>query len=154
MEVSSKEATVTDTTKRFELPSKILNYIHFSRDKSSVDQIFTDRSGQPYTFSCRKRRKGRYPKPALTRGWLDFVRSKGIGVGDRVTFRKLDGGELGIEVKKKTEIKVFGKHLSVWVYHLFNFKFQKFLCKIAYFFFFYVTLKPGLGFCFSLIVRI
>ncbi|KAJ0043073.1 hypothetical protein Pint_18166 [Pistacia integerrima] len=107
-------ATVTDTTKRFELPSKTLNYIHFPREKSSVDLIFTERSGQLYTFSCHKR-KGFYPKPTLTRGWLDFVRSKAIGVGDRVTFRKLDGGELGIEVKKKTEINLFGKHICAWV---------------------------------------
>ncbi|KAJ0034670.1 hypothetical protein Pint_24370 [Pistacia integerrima] len=115
MEVSSKTATVTDTTTRFELPSKTLNHIHFPQNEFSVDLIFADRFGKLYTFSCCKRRTGRYPKPALRGGWLHFVRSKAIGVGDRVTFRKLDGGELGIEVKKKTEIKLFGKRVCEWV---------------------------------------
>ncbi|KAJ0093441.1 hypothetical protein Patl1_24905 [Pistacia atlantica] len=126
MEVSSKMATVTDTTKRFELPSKTLNHIHFPQNEFSVDLIFADRSGQLYTFSCRKRRTGRYPKPALRGEWLHFVRSKAIGVGDLVTFRKFDGGELGIEMlvymvlpentcQKPLGFKVFFSSISVWV---------------------------------------
>ncbi|KAJ0093440.1 hypothetical protein Patl1_24906 [Pistacia atlantica] len=115
MEESSKEATLTGISKRLELPSKALKYIHFPPDKSSVDLKSTDRSGQLYTFSCRKRPEGHYPKPALRRGWLDFVPSKAIQVGDRLIFRKLDGGELGIKAKKKTEMKLFAKHISVWV---------------------------------------
>ncbi|KAJ0043074.1 hypothetical protein Pint_18167 [Pistacia integerrima] len=112
MEVCSKIATLTDTRNRLELPIETLNHIVFPQGQHYVDLLVTDSSGQPWTFSCCKRREG-YPKPCLRTGWLVFVRSKDVRIGDRIILRRLDGGEFKIEVKRRTNFMLFGE--NVWV---------------------------------------
>ncbi|KAJ6969715.1 LOW QUALITY PROTEIN: hypothetical protein NC653_034301 [Populus alba x Populus x berolinensis] len=63
------------------------------------------------TFQCSIRKTGQYPKPVLTRGWVAFVKSKNLQVGDKVRFIKRKNratAAISYKVRAEKAIKISG----------------------------------------------
>ncbi|KAH8487613.1 hypothetical protein H0E87_026264 [Populus deltoides] len=70
-----------------------------------------DGSGRVWAFRCSIRKKG-HPKPVISKGWLAFVHSKSLKVGDKVQLLR-EKNEAGAkthayEIRAEKEIKIFG----------------------------------------------
>ncbi|XVF68248.1 hypothetical protein PTKIN_Ptkin10aG0190000 [Pterospermum kingtungense] len=101
MKILSKNLGNTDVEKRLTIPSKSLDCFPSLRDKHMVE--FQARDEDVWTFAIHCRKRNGHPKPVLTKGWREFVRSKELRVGDRVTFY-MDKEEAGA-VKYRVEVE-------------------------------------------------
>ena len=102
----------TDIGKRFSVPIGFLSSLpSFNGGDHAVDFQAVDGSGRVWPFRCSIRKKG-HPKPVISKGWLAFVVSKSLKVGDKVHFSKKKN-EAGAkrhayEIRAEKEIKIFG----------------------------------------------
>ncbi|KAK4837592.1 hypothetical protein QYF36_006780 [Acer negundo] len=85
--IFSKILTGTDIKARLAVPTHALNHINMPEDDNYVYP--EDLDGKKWRFQVYTRPTG-HPKPAFTTDWLDFVKAKGLQIGDKVTFSKLD----------------------------------------------------------------
>ncbi|KAG6745595.1 hypothetical protein POTOM_050093 [Populus tomentosa] len=108
----SKILRKTDTKKRLSVPIRFLSSLPpFKLGSHAVTFEATDEKGEAWTFQCSIRKRGQYPKPVLTRGWVAFVKSKKLKVGDKVRFTKhMNRATATISYKVHAEkaIKIFG----------------------------------------------
>ncbi|KAG6746638.1 hypothetical protein POTOM_049000 [Populus tomentosa] len=80
----SKVLRKTDIQKRLSVPTGFLSSLpSFNGGAHAVDFQAVDGSGRVWTFRCSIRRNG-HPKPVISRGWLTYVHSKSLKVGDKV----------------------------------------------------------------------
>jgi hypothetical protein len=101
----------TDTKKRLSVPIRFLRSLPPFKGSHAVTFEATDEKGKAWTFQCSIRKTGQYPKPVLTRGWVAFVKSKKLQVGDKVRFIKHMNratATISYKVRAEKEIKVFG----------------------------------------------
>ncbi|KAJ6868118.1 hypothetical protein NC651_033230 [Populus alba x Populus x berolinensis] len=107
----SKILRKTDTKKRLSVPIRFLSSLPpFKLGSHAVTFEATDEKGEVWTFQCYIRKTG-HPKPVLTRGWVAFVKSKKLQVGDKVRFTKhMNRATATISYKVRAEkaIKIFG----------------------------------------------
>ena len=108
----SKALRKTDIKKRLSVPTGFLSSLpSFNGGAHAVDFQAVDGSGRVWTFRCSIRRNG-HPKPVISRGWLAYVHSKSLKVGDKVQFlkEKNDAGakKHAYEIRAEKEIKIFG----------------------------------------------
>ncbi|KAF9667328.1 hypothetical protein SADUNF_Sadunf15G0011400 [Salix dunnii] len=112
MEEFSKILRKTDTKKRLSVPIRFYkSFPPFKSGRHTVEFEATDEKGEPWAFQCSTRRSGLYPKPVLTRGWVAFVKSKKLQVGDKVRFIKCKNratATISYKVRAEKEIKIFG----------------------------------------------
>ncbi|KAJ6868097.1 hypothetical protein NC651_033212 [Populus alba x Populus x berolinensis] len=108
----SKVLRKTDIKKRLSVPTGFLSSLpSFNGGGHSVDFQAVDGSDRVWTFRCSIRKKG-HPKPVISKGWLPFVHSKNLKVGDKVQFLR-EKNEAGAkthayEIRGEKEIKIFG----------------------------------------------
>ncbi|KAE8726027.1 hypothetical protein F3Y22_tig00007895pilonHSYRG00062 [Hibiscus syriacus] len=106
-----KNLNKTDIEKRMTLPSKSLkSFPPLSGDKHMVDFHVIEECGRVWKFRIHTRKNDRkYRKPVLTKGWLEFVRSKQLCIGDRVGFymEKKEAGSVEYRVKVEKRVKIF-----------------------------------------------
>ncbi|KAK8522360.1 hypothetical protein V6N13_115332 [Hibiscus sabdariffa] len=108
----------TDIEKRMTLPSKSLKcFPPLSGDKHTVDfQVRDDECGRVWKFQIYTRKKNnKYPKPVLTKGWREFVRSKRLRVEDRVVFymdKEDEADSVKYRVKVVKAVRIFGAVLG------------------------------------------
>ncbi|KAJ9158944.1 hypothetical protein P3X46_024485 [Hevea brasiliensis] len=118
---SSKVLTQTDIERRFSVPSDALQYFPFVEgDDSQVDLKIKDTEGHLWSFRC-KCRKGPYPKPVLSKGWLEFVHGKRLRVGDKVHLYKKEDEVAGVQFRiavKRKILRLMGEDIWVDVEHL------------------------------------
>ncbi|KAB2036143.1 hypothetical protein ES319_D04G203500v1 [Gossypium barbadense] len=80
-----KRLTKTDIGKRLSVPSKKKRCFLDFDGRHQVDVKVKDDNGKDWLFGCSKRRgRDNYPKPVLSKGWLQFVRCWKLAVGDIV----------------------------------------------------------------------
>ncbi|KAK1584047.1 hypothetical protein Q3G72_029402 [Acer saccharum] len=118
MEIFSKLLTETDIKARLTVPTDALAHINIPGGGNKVDLSVMDSGGNRHTFRCYTR-PDRHPKPAFTTGWLDFVRAKGLQIGDKVTFSKLEdeaGGtpQYRIHASRWRAIALMGAEVEGW----------------------------------------
>ena len=80
----------TDIKKRLSVPTGFLSSLpSFNAGGHAVDFQAVDGSGRVRAFRCSIRKKG-HPKhtAVISKGWLAFVASKSLKVGDKVQFLK------------------------------------------------------------------
>ncbi|KAG8500194.1 hypothetical protein CXB51_003726 [Gossypium anomalum] len=82
-ELFRKRLTKTDAEKRLSIPSRKKKCFLNFRGEHMAEFKVKDKHGKDWTFNCSKRKKD-YPKPVLTRGWLQFVQGWNLAVGDEV----------------------------------------------------------------------
>ncbi|KAI9380859.1 hypothetical protein POPTR_015G015650v4 [Populus trichocarpa] len=108
----SKALRKTDIKKRLSVPTGFLSSLpSFNGGGHAVDFQAVDGSGRVWAFRCSIRKKG-HPKPVISKGWLAFVASKNLKVGDKVTFLR-EKNEAGAkthayEIRAEKEIRIFG----------------------------------------------
>ncbi|KAI9162488.1 hypothetical protein LWI28_027886 [Acer negundo] len=119
IDIFSKSLTITDIETRLTVPTRALRHINMPEGVNNVDLFPTDSNGNQWLFRCNTRLNG-HPKPAFTTGWLDFVRDKGLQIGDKVTFSKLqeDEDEVGRAPQYRIRatrdvIRLFGKQYEI-----------------------------------------
>ncbi|KAJ6868095.1 hypothetical protein NC651_033210 [Populus alba x Populus x berolinensis] len=79
----SKVLRKTDIQKRLSVPTGFLSSLpSFNGGAHAVDFQAVDGSGRVWTFRSSIRRNG-HPKPVISRGWLAYVHSKSLKVGDK-----------------------------------------------------------------------
>jgi hypothetical protein len=101
----------TDTKKRLSVPIRFLRSLPPFKGSHAVTFEATDEKGKAWTFQCSIRKTGQYPKPVLTRGWVAFVKSKKLQVGDKVRFIKRKNratAAISYKVRAEKAIKIFG----------------------------------------------
>ncbi|KAJ6748795.1 hypothetical protein OIU79_029807 [Salix purpurea] len=98
----SKLLTNTDIKKRLSLPTKFYKSLPSFEGIHAVSFEAMDEDGFVWTFQCYTREEG-HPKPVLSKGWLEFVRSKMLQVGDTIRFSVLDQ-----TVLRENEVKIYG----------------------------------------------
>ncbi|XVF00599.1 hypothetical protein REPUB_Repub04eG0014500 [Reevesia pubescens] len=105
-----KNLKKTDIEKRLTIPSKSLKCFPPLSGKHMVDFHVKDESGRVWKFQIYTRKKNKYLKPVLTKGWREFVCNKALSVGDRVEFymEKEQAGSAKYSVKIEKAVKVFG----------------------------------------------
>ncbi|KAL5789702.1 hypothetical protein ACOSQ2_004590 [Xanthoceras sorbifolium] len=113
MEIFTKLLTKSDIESKLVVPTTALQHFSMPEGGHCTDLMVTDSTGQGWPFRLYIRASGRYPKPLLTTGWLQFVRTKGLQVGDEVIFSK-EEEKYKIEVKRHTFV-LFGKHIQAEV---------------------------------------
>ncbi|KAG5229578.1 AP2/ERF and B3 domain-containing protein [Salix suchowensis] len=109
----SKLLRETDIKERFSMPTGFLSYLPSLNGGHAVDFEAVDGStGRVWPFRCSVRKKGRHPKPVISRGWRAFVNSKGLQVGDKVRlYKKINeagANNHAYEIRAEKEIKIFG----------------------------------------------
>ena len=101
----------TDAKKRLSVPISFLRSLPpFKLGSHAVTFEATDEKGEAWAFQCSIRKRG-HPKPVLQRGWVAFVKSKKLQVGDKVRFMKHKNratAAISYKVRVEKEIKVFG----------------------------------------------
>ncbi|KAK1582458.1 hypothetical protein Q3G72_015221 [Acer saccharum] len=117
--IFSKSLTKTDTKARLTVPIDALEHIDMPEGDNNVYP--KDSDGKEWRFRCYTRPTG-HPKPAFTTGWLDFVRAKGLQIGDKVTFSKLEdedeaGGAPQYRIHATRAIPLMGKQIEVDLPH-------------------------------------
>ncbi|XVE67472.1 hypothetical protein DITRI_Ditri08aG0164200 [Diplodiscus trichospermus] len=100
----------TDVKKQLTIPSRSLNLFPPLNDNHTVDFHVVDESGRVWSFRIYTRKRNKYPKPAITKGWRAFVCSKELSVGDKVTFymEEEQAGVVTYRVQVEKEVKIFG----------------------------------------------
>ncbi|KAJ6672836.1 hypothetical protein OIU85_014109 [Salix viminalis] len=109
MTTFSKILRKTDTSKALSLPTKFFKYSlpSFNGGHAVTFQAM-DESGFVWTFKCSTRKKGQYPKPVLSKGWLAFVRNKKLKVGDKIKFSLHQTAATPFcRVRAEKEVKIF-----------------------------------------------
>jgi hypothetical protein len=101
----------TDTKKRLSVPIRFLRSLPpFKLGSHAVTFEATDEKGEAWPFQCSIRKRG-HPKPVLTKGWVAFVKSKKLQVGDKVRFIKRKNratAAISYIVRAEKAIKIFG----------------------------------------------
>ncbi|TYG81301.1 hypothetical protein ES288_D02G288300v1 [Gossypium darwinii] len=103
--IVSKQLRKTDIKKRLTIPSKSLKDFPSLAGKHKETFKARDDSGRTWKFQIYTRKRNRYLKPVLTRGWLDFVRAKEVAIGDKVEFYKEEKEQGANKYRVKTEQK-------------------------------------------------
>ena len=112
----SKMITKTDTEKRLSVPIKFLECLPPFQGGHAVEFQVKDENAEVWTFQCSTRKKGRYKKPVLSKGWLAFTRRKKLKVGDRIEFYRARNQSTdespcyGVRVER--EIKLLGSRIG------------------------------------------
>ncbi|TYJ40830.1 hypothetical protein E1A91_A04G168600v1 [Gossypium mustelinum] len=92
-----KRLTKTDIEKRLSVPSKKKRCFLNFHGRHKVDVKVKDDNAKDWLFGCSIRReKDAYPKPVLSKGWLQFVRCWKLAIGDIVIVNRVmekDGKE-------------------------------------------------------------
>ena len=81
-----KTLTKTDIERRLLFPTQWLHVLPLAQVRRHIEfeVRYADNPLLNTFFSIK--RSGRYPKPTITRGWLEIVREKQLKVGDRLFF--------------------------------------------------------------------
>ncbi|KAK5841976.1 hypothetical protein PVK06_004302 [Gossypium arboreum] len=87
MELFSKKLTPTDCLKRFSIPSRVFTSFPQFHGGHAV-KLLVRYEAMEWPLVCTTRKKGRYKKPVISRGWRRFVLGNGLNVGDHLTFHK------------------------------------------------------------------
>ncbi|XVE67445.1 hypothetical protein DITRI_Ditri08aG0161500 [Diplodiscus trichospermus] len=99
--VFSKILKKTDIEKRLHVPTKKTKcFLNFG-GKQKVDFKAIDEDGKVWTFGCSTRERG-YPKPVLSKGWLQFVGWWKVEVDDKVILHS----ELSKVGKEKVQYRI------------------------------------------------
>ncbi|KAJ6868104.1 hypothetical protein NC651_033219 [Populus alba x Populus x berolinensis] len=111
MAIFSKILTKTDAEKRLSVPIKFLKSLPPFKSGHAVDFQAKEERGRVWTFQCSTRKKGRYKKPVLSKGWLAFANKKKLKAGDKIVFYRGRNQETekpfyGVRVER--EIKILG----------------------------------------------
>ncbi|XWS44158.1 hypothetical protein CRYUN_Cryun15aG0020600 [Craigia yunnanensis] len=100
----SKRLTQTDISKRLAIPTESLSLFPPFEDGGNNeielgvwDVDDDENNGKLWKFVCSIRKNGKYKIPVFSKGWLDFVKAKGLSVGDEVRY-----------YKKENRTKLFG----------------------------------------------
>ncbi|KAE8690754.1 Retrovirus-related like polyprotein [Hibiscus syriacus] len=121
MKIFSKNLTETDCLKRLSIPSRVLSSFPEFHGGHAVELLVTCDTVE-WPIVCTVRRKGRYKKPVLSKGWRRFVLGNGLNAGEGITFHKeedkLSSLHYRVELKRaasrcknvhvKREMKQFG----------------------------------------------
>ena len=90
----SKRLTQTDISKRLAIPTDSLSmFPPFQDGRHEIElEVWDDdgHDGKIWKFVCSIRKIGNYQKPVFSKVWLDFVRAKGLSVGDEVSLYKIE----------------------------------------------------------------
>ncbi|KAK6240496.1 hypothetical protein SCA6_005885 [Theobroma cacao] len=108
--IFTKSLTQTDIEKRLGVPTGSLPELGFANGREGyyyVDFLVKDSSGGVWRFRCSTRLTGNHPKPYLSSGWLQFVRTKGLGINDRIHFYKKEDQGSGAQYRIKVERNMF-----------------------------------------------
>ncbi|KAJ6294880.1 hypothetical protein OIU76_022877 [Salix suchowensis] len=113
----SKMITKTDTEKRLSVPIKFLESLPPFHGGHAVDFQAKDEKAEVWTFQCSTRKKGRYKKPVLSKGWRAFASRKKLKVGDRIEFYRArnqttDESPPFYGVRVEREIKLLGSRIG------------------------------------------
>ncbi|CAO2819252.1 unnamed protein product [Amaranthus hypochondriacus] len=113
--VFKKKLTKTDTKHRFSWPMEHLELltnlkigeIDLNFPGHKFDFVAVDQDGLLWPLSCTIRKEGKYAKPVISAGWLSFVHSKNLAIGDEVIFSNTNDPNVGaptfiIYVKRAT----------------------------------------------------
>ncbi|KAJ6937756.1 hypothetical protein NC652_012149 [Populus alba x Populus x berolinensis] len=111
--ILTKKLSQTDVKHRMTIPMESFKVFQIPQGKHSEQfDVIDIKTGRSWRFRCSTRKKDFYPKPVLSSGWIDYVREKGLGKGDKVSFFLVqkDGEEglrLGVQAQKK--LRLWGK---------------------------------------------
>ncbi|EOX98117.1 B3 DNA binding domain - like 10 [Theobroma cacao] len=107
MAVFTKVLTNTDVQRRFSFPDGCLPALPPFRGCHAIVLQVKDEAGILWNFACTIR-SGMTPTPVIVSGWIQFVRSKELQIGDVVFFYREDdtvtGAHYKIEVKKNSTL--------------------------------------------------
>ncbi|XWS62434.1 hypothetical protein CRYUN_Cryun06bG0010500 [Craigia yunnanensis] len=92
MEIEFKKIlTKTDIEKRLSVPTVNKKCFLNFRGQHKVEFKVKDKNSKVWSFGCSTRKNKGYPKPVLSKGWLQFVRCWKLAIDDGVIlYRKQD----------------------------------------------------------------
>ncbi|KAM7250122.1 hypothetical protein ACFE04_022005 [Oxalis oulophora] len=108
--VLDKILKATDTRHRLTFGVDGLPFFRFDDGVNYIDFVVVDLTdGSTRQFRLYKRKDG-HPKPVIGKGWMDYVNSKALRMGDRVTIRVnyVEGAMFNIRAQR-TDIMVWGE---------------------------------------------
>ncbi|KAF3440421.1 hypothetical protein FNV43_RR18705 [Rhamnella rubrinervis] len=87
-----KRLTSTDVSQKLTVPGHWLEILPSIEDNNNNVQIrVLDREGMYWEFYLSKRSAGDYKKPVFqSKEWLQFVRKKGLNIGDKIAIQRED----------------------------------------------------------------
>ncbi|GLT46690.1 hypothetical protein SLA2020_406020 [Shorea laevis] len=107
-----KELTRTDKGSMLVVPTWFArNHMRRVEGGRSENLTVVDVGGRVWRFGYYVRRH-RNPRPVLRSGWRRYVLEKGLKVGDRIIFERVDGLPELYRIGARRRIKLFGQ--EVW----------------------------------------
>ncbi|GKV53582.1 hypothetical protein SLEP1_g60101 [Rubroshorea leprosula] len=107
-----KELKRTDEGSMLVIPTRFArNHMRRVEGGRSENITVVDVGGSAWKFGYYVRRH-RNPRPVLRSGWRRYVFEKGLKVGDRIIFERVDGFPELYRIGARRRIKLFGK--EVW----------------------------------------
>ncbi|KAM7252087.1 hypothetical protein ACFE04_023970 [Oxalis oulophora] len=108
--VMEKILTNTDVNHRLSFETGSLSHFHFNNGAHFIDFMVVDLTdGGVRELRLYKRQDG-HPKPVISKGWMDYVHSKGLRKGDKVILRVNYDGTFTIQ-SQRTNMRFHGEPL-------------------------------------------
>ncbi|KAL9353770.1 hypothetical protein Peur_051740 [Populus x canadensis] len=105
-----KKLSQTDIEYRLAFPTSSLRAFPMPEGETAVYFEATDTLENEWNFRLSIRGENdRYTKPVITGDWLQFVRDKGLKVGDKISLTREEGVN-GVRYSIRAERKIF----KVW----------------------------------------
>ncbi|KAJ6394859.1 hypothetical protein OIU77_023963 [Salix suchowensis] len=108
-----KELSRTDIECRLAFPTASLRAFSMPEGETAVYFEATDTLEKEWNFRLSIRGENDpYTKPVITGDWLQFVRDKGLRVGDKINLWR-EEGVTGVRYSVRAERKIFGFWVNV-----------------------------------------
>ncbi|KAJ6309174.1 hypothetical protein OIU76_018713 [Salix suchowensis] len=103
-----------DTTHRLTIPMANLGDFEFLTGQHAINIVATDTTEQQWTFTLSIRQNNNpHPTPEFTGQWIQFMKEKGLKVGDRIVFSRQQTEGDGVQYKIRAERKLFNCWVNV-----------------------------------------
>ncbi|GKV05224.1 hypothetical protein SLEP1_g17256 [Rubroshorea leprosula] len=106
-----KELTRTDVGSMLVVPAPFMNNMPQVEGGHSINITVPDAGGREWTFGYYVR-ANQNPRPVLKSGWCHYVREKGLRVGDRIIYERLEGFPVRYRIGARRRVTLLGQ--EVW----------------------------------------
>ncbi|KAJ6427704.1 hypothetical protein OIU84_023158 [Salix udensis] len=108
----TKVLSPVDTTHRLTVPMANLEDFEFPAGQHAINIEATDTIEKQWTFKLSIR-PNLTPRPVFTGQWIQFVKEKGLKVGDRIVFSRQQTEGDGVHYRIRAEREIFNCRVNV-----------------------------------------
>ncbi|KAJ6309173.1 hypothetical protein OIU76_018712 [Salix suchowensis] len=110
----TKRLSAVDTTHGLTIPEANLGDLEFPAGQHAINIVAADTGEKQWTYTLSIRRNNNpNPRPVFTGQWIQFVKEKGLKVGDKIVFSRQQPEGDGVQYRIRAERKIFNCWVNV-----------------------------------------